>query len=236
MSCSKAQRGGDIGFISSQKATSSGHGSSSSVVRYKHNKAKKPDKRQRSEEIMSQPIRLTTPLADEDVEKLRIGDKVLLNGVLFTARDAAHKRLFELIQEGKELPLELKGQVIYYVGPTPAKPERPIGSAGPTTSYRMDPYSPKLIELGLKGMIGKGNRSNEVIGAMKKYKAVYFGATGGAGALLAKRIKKADIIAYPDLGPEAIRRLEVEDFPVMVINDTKGNDLYQQGIERYEKR
>jgi fumarate hydratase subunit beta len=185
---------------------------------------------------MSAPIRLTTPLADEDVEKLRIGDKVLLNGVLFTARDAAHKRLFELIQEGKELPLELKGQVIYYVGPTPAKPGKAIGSAGPTTSYRMDPYSPKLIELGLKGMIGKGNRSNEVIDAMKKYKAVYFGATGGAGALLAKRIKKADIIAYPDLGPEAIRRLEVEDFPVMVINDTRGNDLYKQGMERYEKR
>jgi len=184
---------------------------------------------------MPQPIRLTTPLADEDVEKLRIGDKVLLNGVLFTARDAAHKRLFELIQDGKELPFELKGQVIYYVGPTPAKPGKPIGSAGPTTSYRMDPYSPKLMELGLKGMIGKGNRSKEVIDAMKKHKAVYFGATGGAGALLAKRIKKADIIAYPDLGPEAIRRLEVEDFPVMVINDTRGNDLYQQGIERYEK-
>jgi len=184
---------------------------------------------------MPQPIRLTTPLADEDVEKLRIGDKVLLNGVLFTARDAAHKRLFELIQDGKELPFELKGQVIYYVGPTPAKPGKPIGSAGPTTSYRMDTYSPKLMELGLKGMVGKGNRSAEVIDAMKKYKAVYFGATGGAGALLAKRIKKADIIAYPDLGPEAIRRLEVEDFPVMVINDTRGNDLYQQGIERYEK-
>jgi fumarate hydratase subunit beta len=194
-----------------------------------------PVKRRRSEGIMSQPIRLTTPLADEDVEKLHIGDKVLLNGVLFTARDAAHKRLFELIREGKELPLELKGQVIYYVGPTPAKPGKPIGSAGPTTSYRMDPYSPKLIELGLKGMIGKGNRSEEVIDAMKRYKAVYFGATGGAGALLAKRIKKADVIAYPDLGPEAIRRLEVEDFPVMVINDTRGNDLYQQGMERYEK-
>jgi fumarate hydratase subunit beta len=184
---------------------------------------------------MSRQIRLKTPLSAEDVEKLNIGDKVLLSGVLFTARDAAHKRIFELIQVGKELPLELKGQVIYYVGPTPAKPGKPIGSAGPTTSYRMDPYSPKLIELGLKGMIGKGNRSNEVIDAMKKYKAVYFGATGGAGALLAKRIKKADIIAYPDLGPEAIRRLEVEDFPVMVINDTKGNDLYQQGIERYAK-
>ena len=128
-----------------------------------------------------------------------------------------------------------KGQVIYYVGPTPAKPGKPIGSAGPTTSYRMDPYSPKLIELGLKGMIGKGNRSETVIEAMKRFKAVYLGATGGAGALIAKRIKKAEIVAYADLGPEAIRILEVEDFPVIVINDTKGNDLYKEGIRRYAK-
>ncbi|MFW6115340.1 MAG: Fe-S-containing hydro-lyase [Thermodesulfobacteriota bacterium] len=185
---------------------------------------------------MSQQIRLTTPLSDEDVIKLAIGDKVLLNGVLFTGRDAAHKRLFDLINEGKELPIDLKGQVIYYVGPTPAKPGKPIGSAGPTTSYRMDPYSIKLIELGLKGMIGKGNRSQDVIDAMKQYKAVYFGATGGAGALLAKAIKKAEIVAYPDLGPEAMRRLEVKDFPVTVINDTKGNDLYQEGIEKYAEQ
>jgi fumarate hydratase subunit beta len=182
---------------------------------------------------MSKQIRLTTPLSTEEVEKLNIGDKVLLNGVILTGRDAAHKRLFDLINEGKELPIGIKGQVIYYVGPTPAKPGKPIGSAGPTTSYRMDPYSPQLIELGLKGMIGKGNRSRSVIEAMKRFKAVYFGATGGAGALLAKRIKKAEIVAYPDLGPEAIRKLEVEDFPVTVINDTKGNDLYQKGIERY---
>jgi fumarate hydratase subunit beta len=182
---------------------------------------------------MSEPIRLTTPLTSEDVEKLHIGDKVLLSGVVFTGRDAAHKRLLELLTEGKELPIDVKGQVIYYVGPTPAKPGKPIGSAGPTTSYRMDLYSPRLIELGLKGMIGKGNRSQGVIDAMKRYKAVYFGATGGAGALLAKRIRKAEIIAYPDLGPEAIRKLEVEDFPVTVINDTKGNDLYQEGIKRY---
>jgi len=182
---------------------------------------------------MSKQIRLTTPLSTEDVENLNIGDKVFLNGVLFTGRDAAHKRLFDLINEGKELPIGIKGQVIYYVGPTPAKPGKPIGSAGPTTSYRMDPYSPKLMELGLKGMIGKGNRSRSVIEAMKRFKAVYFGATGGAGALLAKRIKKAEIVAYPDLGPEAIRKLEVEDFPVTVINDTKGNDLYQEGIEKY---
>jgi len=184
---------------------------------------------------MTKQIRLTTPLSNEDVEKLNIGDKVLLNGVLLTGRDAAHKRLFELIEEGKELPVDIKGQVIYFVGPTPAKPGKPIGSAGPTTSYRMDPYSPKLIELGLKGMIGKGNRSQTVIESMSKFKAVYFGATGGAGALIAKRIKKAEIVAYPDLGPEAIRILEVEDFPVTVINDTRGNDLYQEGIKRYAK-
>jgi fumarate hydratase subunit beta len=184
---------------------------------------------------MSQEIRLTTPLSNEDVEILHIGDKVLLNGVLFTGRDTAHKRLFELIVAGKELPIDIKGQVIYYVGPTPEKPGKPIGSAGPTTSYRMDPFSPKLIERGLKGMIGKGNRSQYVIEAMKKNKAIYFGATGGAGALLAKRIKSAEIVAYPDLGPEAIRKLEVEDFPVTVINDTKGNDLYQVGIQKYAK-
>jgi fumarate hydratase subunit beta len=185
------------------------------------------------EDKMTEQIRLKTPLSNEDVEKLHIGDKVLLNGVLLTGRDAAHKRLFELIEQGKELPVDIKGQVIYFVGPTPAKPGKPIGSAGPTTSYRMDPYSPKLIELGLKGMIGKGNRSQAVIDAMITFKAVYFGATGGAGALIAKRIKKAEIVAYPDLGPEAIRILEVEDFPVTVINDTKGNDLYQEGIKRY---
>ncbi len=182
---------------------------------------------------MAKQIRLTTPLTTKDVEILNIGDKVLLSGVLYTGRDAAHKRLFDLISEGKGLPIDIEGQVIYYVGPTPAKPGKPIGSAGPTTSYRMDSFAPKLIELGLKGMIGKGNRSQAVIDAMKKFKAVYFGATGGAGALIAKRIKKAEIVAYPDLGPEAIRRLEVEDFPVTVINDTRGNDLYAEGIKRY---
>ncbi len=184
---------------------------------------------------MSKQIRLTTPLSTKDVEDLRIGDKVLLSGVLITGRDAAHKRLFELIKKGKDLPIDIKGQVIYYVGPTPARPGKPIGSAGPTSSYRMDPYFPRLIELGLKGTIGKGNRSQTVIEAMKRFKAVYFGATGGAGALIAKRIKKAEIIAYADLGPEAIRILEVEDFPVIVINDTKGNDLYQESIKRYAK-
>ena len=146
-------------------------------------------------------IKLKTPLTDQDVEKLKIGDKVLLTGVIYTGRDAAHKRLFDLIQAGKELPVDIRGQVIYYVGPAPAKPGKPIGSAGPTTSYRMDAFAPKLMELGLKGMIGKGNRGADVVEAMKKYKAVYFGATGGAGALLARSIKKAETIAYEDLGP-----------------------------------
>ena len=163
------------------------------------------------------------------MEKLKAGDKVLLTGVIYTGRDAAHKRLYDLLKEGKPLPIEVKGQVIYYVGPAPAKPGQVIGSAGPTTSGRMDAYSPKLIELGLKGMIGKGMRKKEVVEAMKKYKAVYFAATGGAGALLAKAIKKAQVVAYEDLGPEAINRLEVENFPVIVVNDTKGNDLYEAG-------
>jgi fumarate hydratase subunit beta len=180
-------------------------------------------------------IKLKTPLTDTDVEKLKIGDKVLLTGVIYTGRDAAHKRLYDLVQAGKELPVDIRGQVIYYVGPAPAKPGKPIGSAGPTTSYRMDAYAPRLMELGLKGMIGKGNRGADVVAAMKKHKAVYFGATGGAGALLAKSIKKAETIAYEDLGPEAIQRLEVEDFPVVVINDTKGNDLYVEGAKKYRK-
>lgn len=182
---------------------------------------------------MPKQIRLTTPLSNEDIENLKIGDKVLLNGTLYTGRDAAHKRLFDLIKKGEGLPIDLKGQVIYYVGPTPAKPGEPIGSAGPTTSYRMDPFAPTLIELGLKGMIGKGNRSQEVIDSMKRHKAVYFGATGGAGALIAKRIKKSTVVAYEDLGPEAIRRLEVEDFPVTVVNDCHGGDLYKEGIKRF---
>ena len=184
---------------------------------------------------MSQPIRLKTPLSNADVEKLKAGDKVLLNGVIYTGRDAAHKRLFDLLKEGKPLPIDIKGQVIYYVGPAPAKPGQAIGSAGPTTSGRMDAYSPKLMEIGLKGMIGKGMRKKEVVEAMKKYKAVYFEATGGAGALLAKAIKKAQVVAYEDLGPEAVTRLEVEDFPVIVVNDTKGNDLYQQGMQQYAR-
>ena len=185
---------------------------------------------------MSEPIRLRTPLSDKDVERLKTGDRVLITGVIYTGRDAAHKRLFDLLREGKNLPFEIRGQIIYYVGPTPAKPGRVFGSAGPTTSYRMDAYSPALIEKGLKGMIGKGMRNDVVKEAMKKYKAVYFAATGGAGALLAKRVKKAEVVAYEDLGPEAIRRLEVEDLPVIVINDVRGNDLYIEGEKRYQKK
>ena len=184
---------------------------------------------------MNQPIRLNPPLRDEDVEKLKIGDRILIHGVIYTGRDAAHKRLFDLLKAGKPLPFDIKGQIIYYVGPTPAKPGQAFGSAGPTTSYRMDAYAPTLMERGLKGMIGKGMRSEAVKEAMKKYKAVYFAGTGGAGALLGKRVKRAEIVAYEDLGPEAIRKLEVENFPVVVINDTKGNDLYVEGAKKYRK-
>ena len=178
-------------------------------------------------------IKLQTPLTDSDVEKLHAGDRILLSGVVYTARDAAHRRLHELLQAGKPLPIDLRGQVIYYTGPTPAKPGRVIGSAGPTTSGRMDAYTPALIAHGLKGMIGKGRRSRDILDTMKRYKAVYFGATGGAGALLARHIKKAEIAAYEDLGPEAIYRLEIEDFPVIVINDVHGGDLYAEGVRAY---
>lgn len=184
---------------------------------------------------MEETIALTTPLTEEDIEQLHIGDKVVINGVIYTARDAAHKRLVALIEEDKELPFDIQGQIIYYVGPAPAKPGQIIGSAGPTTSGRMDSYSPALMEKGLKGMIGKGNRSQEVIEAMKRYKCVYFGATGGIGALLARAIKKVRIIAYEDLGTEAIRQLVVKDFPVIVINDIYGNDLYKEGVKKYKK-
>lgn len=184
---------------------------------------------------MGEPIRLKAPLSDKDLEKLKIGDRVLISGIVYTGRDAAHKRLFDLVQAGKDLPFDIRGQVIYYVGPTPSKPGQVFGAAGPTTSYRMDAYSPSLIAKGLKGMIGKGMRSEAVKEAMKKHKAVYFAATGGAGALLAKRVKKAEVVAYEDLGPEAIRRLEVEDLPVIVVNDIHGNDLYVEGEKRYRR-
>jgi len=175
---------------------------------------------------MSATYTLTTPLSDEDVCKLAIGDVVLLTGTIYTARDAAHKRLVESLDKGETLPFDLKGALIYYVGPSPAPPGRPIGAAGPTTSYRMDSYAPRLHSLGLKATIGKGKRSDEVKAALTAHKAVYFGATGGAGALLSQCIKAAKVIAYEDLGPEAIRELTVADFPLLVINDTKGGELY----------
>lgn len=178
-------------------------------------------------------ISIKTPFTQEMVKTLKAGDSCLISGVIYTARDAAHKRLCELVKEGKELPLDVKDSIIYFVGPTPARPGEAIGSAGPTTSYRMDAYSPTLIELGLTGMIGKGKRGPEVIDAMKKHGAVYFGAIGGCGALLAKCIKEAEVIAYDDLGAEAIRRIVVEDFPAVVIIDSEGNNLYETGKQSY---
>ncbi len=182
---------------------------------------------------MTEYIDLNTPLDNSTIERLRAGDKVRISGLLYTARDAAHKRLIEMVESGKELPFDVNGQLLYYVGPTPAKQGQVIGSAGPTTSYRMDTYAPTLIKMGLKGTIGKGGRSKEVIDAMKMYKAVYFAAVGGAAALIAKTIKKVEIIAFEDLGPEAIRKMEVENFPAIVVNDTKGGDLYNIGREEY---
>ena len=184
---------------------------------------------------MANPIRLKTPLTDADVETLRIGDKVLLNGVIYTGRDAAHKRMTDLLKEGKPLPFDMRGQIIYYVGPAPARPGKPIGSAGPTTSYRMDAYAPKLMELGLKGMIGKGLRTAEVKQAMQDEGAVYFAATGGAGALLAQRITGNEVIAWPELGAEAVARLEVVAFPAIVVNDCHGGDLYEEGRAKYAR-
>ena len=177
--------------------------------------------------------RITTPLTQEVIRDLKAGDSVLISGVIFTARDAAHKRLIELLEKGEELPINVKDEIIYYVGPTPAKPGMAMGSAGPTTSYRMDAYTPKLLDLGLKGMIGKGLRSKEVIASIIKNKAVYFGAIGGAAALIGKSISNAEVLAYEDLGSEAIRGLEVTDLPVVVIIDSEGNNLYEIGQRNY---
>lgn len=178
-------------------------------------------------------IKIETPLNNEKIKKLKAGDSVLLSGVLYTGRDAAHKRLIDLLDKNEKLPLDIKNQVIYYVGPSPAKPGQVIGSAGPTTSYRMDPYAPRLLDLGLKGMIGKGARNQEVIDAIIRNKAVYFGAIGGAAALIGKSIVKSEIIAYEDLGAEAIRRIEVKDMPLVVIIDSEGNNLYDIGKKEY---
>jgi len=178
---------------------------------------------------------INTPLTDEVINELKVGDRVLLNGIIYTGRDAAHKRLVEMIKNNEELPFELKGQAIYYVGPCPAKPGQVIGSAGPTTSGRMDAYSDILLDNGLKGMIGKGERSKNIIDSIIKNNAIYFAAIGGAGALLAEAIKEAEVIAFHELGPEAIYKLRVENFPVTVVIDSKGNDLYKIGREKYKK-
>lgn len=178
-------------------------------------------------------IKINTPLTEEKTRKLKAGDTVLISGTIYTARDAAHKRLVDLLDQGKDLPIDVKDAIIYYVGPTPAKPGMALGSAGPTTSYRMDPYAPRLLDIGLKGMIGKGLRNNEVIESMKRNKAVYFAAIGGAAALIGKAVKKAELVAYEDLGSEAIRKLEVENLPVVVVIDTEGNNLYEIGQKQY---
>ncbi|HCX61041.1 MAG TPA: Fe-S-containing hydro-lyase [Clostridiales bacterium] len=178
--------------------------------------------------------KVDTPLTDEVVNDLKAGDRVLLSGIIYTGRDAAHKRLAELINKGEELPMDIKNQTIYYVGPCPAKPGQVIGSAGPTTSGRMDAYAPLLMDEGLKGMIGKGLRNQKVVDSIIKNNAVYFAAVGGAGALLAEAIKEAEVIAFADLGAEAIYKLRVEDFPVTVIIDNQGNDLYKIGREKYK--
>ncbi len=178
---------------------------------------------------------IKAPLSDDDIMALKAGDNVLINGVIYTARDAAHKKLVELMEKGEALPIDLQGQFIYYVGPTPAKPGQAIGSAGPTTSGRMDAYTPRMLERGMKACIGKGLRNQAVKDALKQYKGVYLAAVGGAGALLSKKIKKCEVVAYPELGAEAIHRLEVENFPATVINDTHGNDLYAEGAREYAR-
>lgn len=179
--------------------------------------------------------KITTPLTDEIISTLKAGDEVLLSGVIYTARDVAHQRLCNLIAKGDKLPIELKGQILYFTGPTPAQPGKPVGSAGPTTSTRMDAFSPTLIQHGLKGMIGKGNRSAEVIAAMQQYQAVYFAATGGAGALIAQHIKASEIVCFDDLGPEAIRKMTVENFPLVVAIDVLGNNLFVTGPAQYKR-
>ncbi len=172
--------------------------------------------------------RITLPIKDEDIKSLKAGDSVLLTGTIITGRDAAHKRLFELIEKGEELPVDVKGEIIYYVGPAPAKPGYAVGPAGPTSSYRMDKFTPALLDLGMKGMIGKGARSEEVIDAIVRNGAVYFAAIGGAAALIAKSIKKEEILCYEDLGTEAVRRYTVEDFPCIVAIDSEGNNVYKR--------
>lgn len=185
---------------------------------------------------MPEAKRITLPLTDEILKDLKTGDSLSLTGVIYVARDAAHKRMVEALDQGKALPFDIKGAIIYYMGPSPARPGRVIGSAGPTTSGRMDAYAPRLMAEGLKGMIGKGLRSKAVKDAMVKHKAVYLGAIGGAGAIISRSIKKAEVVAYEELGAEALRCLKVEKFPVTVVNDIYGGDLYEEGKAKYQVR
>lgn len=180
-------------------------------------------------------LSITTPMTKETAGKLRAGDYVTITGTIYTARDAAHKRMIEALDAGKELPIDINGTILYYMGPSPARDGRPIGSAGPTTASRMDKYAPRLLDLGLIGMIAKGKRSEAVKEAIIRNGAVYFAAVGGAGALLSQRIKKAEVVAYEDLGAEAIRKLEVEDFPVIVVIDSEGNNLYETAVKEYRQ-
>ncbi len=184
---------------------------------------------------MPEQIILNTPLTKDKVAQLKAGDAVLINGTIYTGRDAAHKKLVEALARGEELPFDIRDQIIYYVGPSPAKPGQVIGSAGPTTSGRMDAYAPKLIALGLTGMLGKGFRTAEVVNAMREHGAVYFAAIGGAGAYIAKCIKTAEVIAYPELGPEAVRKLTVENLPAIVAIDAQGNNIYELGKAQYRR-
>jgi fumarate hydratase subunit beta len=181
------------------------------------------------------PLALRAPFGPAEVERLRAGDEVLLSGIVYTARDAAHERLAHMLQAGTPLPVDLRGQVLYYCGPTPARPGRPIGSAGPTTASRMDHYTPALLAYGVRGMIGKGRRSPDVREAIRRCRAVYFGAIEGTAALLGERVREAEVVAFPDLGAEAIHRLIIEDFPMVVVNDIAGADLYEEGRARFQR-
>lgn len=180
-------------------------------------------------------MKLNPPLKDEDIKNLRSGQKAIITGYIYTARDAAHKKMVELLEKNESLPFDPEGQIIYFVGPTPARPGQIIGSAGPTTSGRMNKYSPAILKAGLKGMIGKGEMGPEVVKALREYKGVYFVATGGAGALISKKISEAEIVAYDELGPEAIRRLKVTNFPVIVAQDCHGGNLFKEGVEKYRR-
>jgi fumarate hydratase subunit beta len=185
------------------------------------------------ERINDMEVRLTTPVTEDDVRQLKIGDHVRVSGVIYTARDAAHNRMIETLDEGKELPIDIKGQLIYYVGPTPARPGRASGAFGPTTSMRMDPFTPRLLEAGLKACMGKGNRGEDVREALKKNVAVYLMAVGGAGAMLSQFIKSVEVVAYEDLGTESLKRVEVEDFPAVVMDDCQGRDLLNEGRKEW---